>query len=299
MRSAHRAPTVAGMGHHEHHHHHGDTSADGDTVLADLLDLDAEVLHEYWAGALDRVQQTAGPGAERIVDLGAGTGTGTLGLARRFAGAEVVAVDTDEAMLDRVRATAQEQGLADRVRTVHADLDDGWPVSGPVDVTWASLSLHHLADPDRVLREVLAATRPGGLVAVAEFAERPRFLPDAVGPGFEQRVLGLLGEHDTERLPELGTDWPSRLTAAGFALIEERTFVIDVAPGAADAAGDAVARYADLWLRRLGQHLGDRLSPADAATLAGLLDGDGPGSLHRRDDLHVRGTRTVTLARRP
>lgn len=282
------------MGHH--HHHHGDTSTDGDGGLAELLDLDADVLHEYWADALGGVRRAAGDGPRRrIVDLGAGTGTGTLGLAHRFAGAEVVAVDASEEMLDRLRAKALDQGLADRVRTVRADLDDGWPVDGPVDVTWASLSLHHFADPGRVLRDVHAATRPGGLLAVAEFAERPRFLPDAVGPGLEQRLLDELGHDQADHLPHLGSDWAERVTAAGFELVEERTFVLDVA----GPPGGSVGRYADLWFRRLRPRLADRLAPADAATLDGLLDGDGPETLLRRGDLRVRGTRTVTLARRP
>lgn len=290
------------MGHHDHHHHHdGDTAVDGDDGLADLLDLDADVLHAYWADALGWVRRSAGDGpGRRIVDLGAGTGTGALGLARLFDGAEVVAVDTSEEMLDRLRAKALEQGLADRVRTVHADLDDGWPVDGPVDVTWASLSLHHLADPDRVLREIHAATRPGGLIAVAEFAERPRFLPDAVGPGLEQRLLDELDRDQAAHLPELGSDWTARVTAAGFTLVEERTFDLGLAASAGLGAGDgALGRYADLWFRRLRPRLADRLTPGDATALAGLLDGDDPETLLRRGDLHVRGTRTVTLARRP
>ncbi|MBB5786334.1 class I SAM-dependent methyltransferase [Jiangella mangrovi] len=280
------------MGHH-HHHRHG--SDDGDSSLAELLDLDGEVLTDYWADALDWVRQAADGGPrQRIVDLGAGTGTGTLRLADRFAEAEVVAVDSSPDMLDRIRAKALAQGLAGRVRTVQADLDQPWPDLGTVDVTWASLSLHHLTGPDRVLRDLHAATRPGGLVAVTEFDGRPRFLTDAVGDGFEERLLGLLHEHDAERLPELGTDWPARLTAAGFTLVDVRPFVIDLAP-----APPSTGRYADLWLRRLGERLSDQLTPADAATLAGLLDPDGPSSLLRRDDLHVRGTRTVTLAHRP
>ncbi|WP_158602805.1 class I SAM-dependent methyltransferase [Jiangella rhizosphaerae] len=277
------------MGHHDHDHdHHHD-----DSSLADLLDLDAVVLHEYWTGALDWVRRAAGGDGQRIVDLGAGTGTGTLLLAHRFDHAEVIAVDASAEMLHRVRAKAQDQGLADRITTVHADLDERWPVPGPVDLTWASLSLHHLADPDRVLRDVHAATRPGGLIAVAEFPVQLRFLPDGAGAALESRLLERIGRYQAERLPELGSDWAARLTAAGFALLDERTFDIDLAPAPSEAAD-----YAALWFGRMRDRLDD-LDPADAAALAGLLDGDGPGTLHRRDDFRVRGTRTVTLARRP
>ncbi|WP_162606037.1 class I SAM-dependent methyltransferase [Jiangella aurantiaca] len=271
-----------------HDHHHDDTS------LGDLLDLDGDVLHDYWADALSWVRREAGSERrQRIVDLGAGTGTGTLHLAHRFADAEVIAVDASAEMLHRIREKALDQGLADRVTTVHADLDEAWPIPGPVDVTWASLSLHHLTDPDRVLRDVHAATRAGGLIAVAEFPIQLRFLPDGTGAELESRLLERLGKYQAERLPELGSDWAARLTAAGFALFEERTFDIDLAP-----APPAAADYAALWFGRMRHRLDD-LDPADAAALADLLDGDGPGSLHRRDDLRVRGARTVTLARRP
>lgn len=264
-----------------------------DTSLADLLDLDGDVLHAYWADAMGFVRRAAdGDQRRRIVDLGAGTGVGTVRLAHRFAGAEVIAVDASAEMLHRVRAKALDQGLADRVTTIHADLDEDWPVPGPVDLTWASLSLHHLTDPDRVLRDVHAATRPGGLIAVAEFPVQLRFLGDEAGSALETRLLELVGRHQAERLPELGSDWAARLTAAGFALLDERTFDLDLAP-----APPAAADYAAIWFGRVARHADD-LAPADAAALAALLDSDGPGSLRRRE-LRVRGTRTVTLARRP
>ncbi|SDU49101.1 class I SAM-dependent methyltransferase [Jiangella alkaliphila] len=273
----------------DHHHDHGGE----DSSFGDLLDLDGDVLHEYWADALSFVRRAAGGDRRRrIVDLGAGTGTGTLRLAHRFAGAEIIAVDADAALLHRVRTKALDQGLADRITTVHADLDETWPVPGPVDLTWASLSLHHLADPDRVLRDVHAATRDGGLIAVAEFPVQIRFLPDEAGSGLETRLLEGLEQHQAERLPELGTDWPARLAAAGFTLVDERTFDIDLSP-----APPATAAYAAIWFGRMARHVDD-LDPADASALEELLDGDGPGSLHRRDDLRVRGTRTVMLARR-
>ena len=41
-----------------------------------------------------------------------------------------------------------------------------------------------------------------------------------------------------------------------------------------------------------------RLEPDDQATLAALLDERGPRSLVNRPDLHIRGGRTITIARR-
>ncbi|HVT69339.1 MAG TPA: class I SAM-dependent methyltransferase [Trebonia sp.] len=274
--------------------------------MTPLLDLDAEVLHDYWSAALDWVRDAAvagaGAGAEAgarpggLLDLGAGTGTGALGLAARFPEAEVIALDIEPTALARLHDKAQGLGLAGRVRTVAADLDAGWPELGRLDLTWASMSLHHMADPGRVLADVLAATRPGGLIAVAEFAEPLRFLPVDLGngrPGFEERAVAVLGDVHAKEMPALGSAWAPRLTAAGWQVLDEREFRIDLDPPAHPRAGE----YARAWFARLSDNLTDRLEPDDRATLQALLD-DGPGSLSRRTDLHIRGTRTVTIARR-
>src|SRR5215207_3169889 len=74
-----------------HDHPHGREHDAGDDEMAQLLDLDAEVLAEHLASIVAWLPVTAAP--RRIVDLGCGTGTGTFALLRRFPEAEVVAVD--------------------------------------------------------------------------------------------------------------------------------------------------------------------------------------------------------------
>jgi SAM-dependent methyltransferase len=281
-------------GQHDHQHEHADCAG-----MTGLLDLDGEVLHDYWAAALDWVRDSAadsGP-ARLLLDLGAGTGTGALGLAARFPGAEVAAVDIEPESLARLAERARELGLAGRVRPVQADLDAGWPGLGPLDLTWASMSLHHMADPGAVLATVLGATRDGGLIAVAEFPEPLRFLPAdlGVGPaGFEERVTDGLGQAHAEQMPTLGSAWAPRLADAGWQVTAERTFAIDLNRPADPRAG----QYARAWFSRLSAGLGDRLDATDQATLAALLNEDGPHSLLHRTDLHIRGARIVTLGRR-
>jgi SAM-dependent methyltransferase len=278
-----------------HAHDHTASTEDGMTAL---LDLDGEVLHDYWSAALDWASGAAGAGTTRVLDLGAGTGTGALGLAERFPGADVIAVDVEPGSLARLRDKAAGRGLAGRVRALEFDLDAGWPDLGPLDLTWASMSLHHLADPGRVLADALAATRPGGLIAVAEFTEPLRFLPPDLGigqPGFEDRLVERLGHAHAEELPTLGSAWAPRLADAGWAVAGEREFPIDLDPPAHPRA----AEYARAWFARLADGFTDRLEPADQATLAALLAGDGLSrGLSHGGGLRIRGSRTVTLARR-
>ena len=276
---------------HHHDHDHG-----ADASLADMLDLEAEVLYAYWTNVLTWLRTTAPPGTRRILDLGAGTGTGSIALAQRFGGADVIAVDASTEMLERIRVKALDLGLAPRVRTVQADLDNGWPALEPLDLTWASMSLHHFAEPDRVLREIRATTRAGGLLAVAELAEPFRFLPDDLGlgrPGLETRCIEALDTEMAHELPELGSHWAPRIEAAGFELLAERNISVVLDPPHHPSA----ANFARLWLQRVRASVGHRLADDDGEALDVLIDGDGPHSLLRRGDLQVRAARTVTLAR--
>jgi SAM-dependent methyltransferase len=273
----------------EHHHHDA-----GENGLAELLDLDAEVLRPYLSEVIAWVHELAtDQPPRRIVDLGAGTGTGALALAQRFESVDVIALDISTQLLDRLNEKARDLGVADRIRTVHTDLDAAWPAIDTVDLVWASNSLHHMADPDRVLTEAFATIRPGGLLVVAELDSFPRFLPEDLGSGLEARGHAALADAMAHDLPHRGADWGAHLTGAGFVIEAERTFAIDLKPPLPAAAG----RYAQASLRRFRSALDGRLSADDLATLDTLIDG--PESVLHRDDLGVRTTRTVWAARRP
>ena len=143
----------------DHHAHQQSGSQDQHRVL----DLDAEVFGEHLAAVLD---VTGVPAARSVVDLGAGTGAGSRLLRERYPDAALTCVDNDPQMLELLRG----QGFA----VVEADLDDGFPALAgslitadaaagtPVDLVWASSSLHHVAHPARLLSGVRRALAPGG-----------------------------------------------------------------------------------------------------------------------------------------
>jgi SAM-dependent methyltransferase len=308
-------------------HDHGATHTPGapehdDEALTELLDLDGEVLHAYLDQATAWIAATAQPPVTRIIDLGAGTGTGTFALLRRFPDAHVTAIDLDPRRLERIQARARDLDLAPRVTTLATDLDQPWPSQGPAaspkpraglaaaepglgsaDLVWASMALHHVADPARTLTQILGLLRPGGALVVAETSALesfPRFLPADVSvageaPGLEDRVHQLLAGLLSTEVPELGADWASRLTAAGFEVAADQAFHVALDPPLPAQAG----RYAQLTLDRLRTGLGDRLTPADQDALATLVANEGPASVLHRPDLTVRATRLTWLARRP
>lgn len=291
----------------DHHHGHGDNAASH----AELLDLDAKVLGPYLKEVTEWAQQYAPADPRIVVDMGAGTGTGTVALAERFTRAEVIAVDRSESMLDRIQMTAAEHGVADRVHVLQADLDAGWPQTAAADVVWASSSLHEVASPDRVLADVYGALRPGGLLLVLEIDNLPRFLPDDVEagrPGLEARCHEALAQAGWNAHP----NWRSHLEQAGFTVTGERSFIAEsgvntgsganpetgAGAGAATSSPDT-GRYADGYLRRMRSVLDGRLDAEDLNALDRLLAPESDGSLLRRDDLKVRVTRTAWAARRP
>jgi SAM-dependent methyltransferase len=286
-----------GHGHGHGHGHSGGDDVDA-SAMAELLDLDAEVLHEYLSELTAWIEEIVGDAPPRhIIDLGAGTGAGTFALLDRFEDADAVAVDMSPQLLQHLSVNAQARGFADRVRTVEANLDQAWPELDTADLVWASASLHHMADPDRVLTDVVGALRPGGLLVAVELDSFPRFLPVDVGigrPGLEARGHAALAENRAVDLPTLGSDWGPRFTQAGFTIEAQRTFTIELDPPLPAATG----RYAQVSLRRMRAALDGRLSADDLATLDTLLDSDGPLGILQREDLSVRAERTVWIARR-
>lgn len=279
---------------HAHDQHRQDS-------LAELLDLDAEVMAGYLTDAITWLATRAIDRPVRILDLGAGTGTGTAALAERFPDTEVVAVDRSEQMLARVRARAAEGALDNRVSTVLADLDETRlplaeelsTTAGSFDVVWISAALHEFADAGRVLDGLLPLLRPGGVLMVVEIDGPPRFLTDAVGDGLEARLHQAL--HRERPTANHYPDWSGHLEHAGFTAVQKATFSVD-RPIEADGIG---GRYARTYLRRIQPVVGPGLSEPDRVLLEQLLAEDGPTSLLHRDDLRLRGGRTAWAAYRP
>lgn len=96
-----------------------------------------------------------------VVDLGAGTGQGTIALKRRYPGGRVVAMDIAHGMLLQARKRQTLLRRFDRVVADAAALPLG---DAAVDMLFSSLMLQWCNDPDRVLRECRRVLRPGGVL---------------------------------------------------------------------------------------------------------------------------------------
>jgi demethylmenaquinone methyltransferase/2-methoxy-6-polyprenyl-1,4-benzoquinol methylase len=105
---------------------------------------------------------------ERVLDLGAGTGTSSLPFAD--AGARVVPCDFSIGMLKEGKKRRPDLPLTagDATRLPFAD--------GVFDAVTISFALRNVHDPDAALREMRRVTRPGGRLVVCEFSH-PVFGP--------------------------------------------------------------------------------------------------------------------------
>lgn len=292
MPIGHRGVNVETMNspHHDHGHH-GHLSPELTTFLSRLLDLDAHVNAGMLEEAITLLAERAGEpaGVQHILDIGAGTGTGTVALARQFPAAEVLALDINEGMLRQVRERAEASGLAERVRTRKVDIAAAEPELGQVDLAWSAAAIHEVSDPDRAFLNLFAALRPGGWLAVIEMDAPPRLLPESHA-GFEERLHTRGPAMPSVHHP----DWSAALAAAGFEVQPTHTLRTEQVFPAGGPAGD----FAALELRRLGKAALPMLSAADQELLR-ILTGEGPGNVRTLGELPVRATRTLWLARRP
>ncbi len=108
------------------------------------------------------------PGA-RVLDLAAGTGTLTLPLAEAVGpGGEVVSVDRSEGMQKEARRKAKEKGL-DNIRFVCNDMvtaAESMPADS-FDFATCGWAIGYV-DPERLLKQMARALRPGGRVGIIE-----------------------------------------------------------------------------------------------------------------------------------
>jgi trans-aconitate 2-methyltransferase len=109
--------------------------------------------------ALDLLARIPLPAPAEIVDLGCGAGNVTAILAERYPQAQVSGVDNSEAMLAKAALSAPG------CRFEAADLAVWQPHVAP-DLIYSNAALHWIANHAALFPRLLAALRPGGVLAV-------------------------------------------------------------------------------------------------------------------------------------
>jgi tRNA (cmo5U34)-methyltransferase len=144
------------------------------------------------------VRATEGLRAERILELGTGTGETAHRVLKRHPGAHLTGIDVSPEMLDEARRRLPDADL--RV----ARLEDPLP-EGAFDLVVSTLAVHHLdaAGKADLFRRVAAVLAPGGRFVLADVVvpERPEDAVIPCTPGYD--------------LPDSAADQLEWLRAAG------------------------------------------------------------------------------------
>jgi trans-aconitate 2-methyltransferase len=138
-----------------------------------------------------------------VVDLGCGPGNSTMLLVARWPGAQVVGVDSDDAML--AEATRRHPGGTWEKGDVAT-----WEPQSAVDVLFSNATLHWLPDHPRLVRRLFGFVAEGGALAVAmpnNYAAPGHTLIDKVLSEGPWRASGLcLERHQTVCAPDVYYD---------------------------------------------------------------------------------------------
>jgi SAM-dependent methyltransferase len=111
--------------------------------------------------------------ASEILVAGCGTGQEAIINARRFANANVLAVDLSLASLCYAKRMSEKFGI-DNIEYAHADLLRLASIGRTFDMIAASGVLHHLAGPLEGWRVLLDLLRPGGVMLIALYSKVAR-----------------------------------------------------------------------------------------------------------------------------
>jgi ubiquinone/menaquinone biosynthesis C-methylase UbiE len=103
----------------------------------------------------------------RVLDVGCGPGSITVGLAAAVAPGEVLGIDLSDDVIAQADALAAEKQVTN-VRFARGDVFVASLSEAGFDVVYAHQVLQHLPRPVDALREMRRLLRPGGLVAVRD-----------------------------------------------------------------------------------------------------------------------------------
>jgi ubiquinone/menaquinone biosynthesis C-methylase UbiE len=174
-----------------------------------------------------------GPG-QQGVDLCCATGAGMRFLARFRNVGRMVGVDATPTMLDLGRRRCAEEGLADRISFVEANVcTTGLPAS-QFDFVWGEDAWCYVEDKAVLIAEAARLIKPKGRIAFTDWMEGSK----ALAPGEAGRYLGFM-------------KFPSVLSLADYrALLEQNGCTVRVAADTGRFAG-----YVPLYINMIEEQL--------------------------------------------
>ncbi|HEX8200380.1 MAG TPA: methyltransferase domain-containing protein [Isosphaeraceae bacterium] len=123
--------------------------------------------HETTESLCSRLGDALRPGV-RVLDVGSGIGGAAFHLARVH-GAEVTGIDLSPEMVAIAQQRQQEAEVPPAVSFILGDILET-PLEGGFDVIWSRDALMHVLDKPRLFRRLHELLRPGGRLAITDYA---------------------------------------------------------------------------------------------------------------------------------
>ncbi|MBC6423763.1 MAG: methyltransferase domain-containing protein [Hormoscilla sp. SP5CHS1] len=140
-----------------------------------------------------------------ILDIGCGPGAQTLELARLIDG-KIVAIDTHQPFLDRLKAAAAVSGLIDRITCLNRSMFDLSFPDKTFDVLWAEGSIYIMGF-ERGLKQWRPLVKSGGYVVASELVWLQQHPPKIIQEFWQQNYPGMRTvEQLLNLIPECGYD---------------------------------------------------------------------------------------------
>jgi len=194
-----QAAGAQALSHEEVHRLHADTAA----YIAALED-PARDAYQKPDQVIEALALREG---ETVADVGAGSGSVALRIARRVGeSGRVYAVDVDPGMVLHLNRRVRDAG-AWNVRTILAPPDDPLLADSSIDLFFICDTWHHIAEQPRYLALMKRMLKAGGQVVMIDFQKRD--LP--VGPPLDMKIAR--------------DDLIGQMEFAGFRLAAEHTFL--------------------------------------------------------------------------
>lgn len=110
----------------------------------------------------------------KVLDMGCGPGRVTIPLAQALSVGQVVAMDIQEGMLQRVKQKANKLGLRN-IKYIHAGIGQGLLQANTFDRIVMVAVLGEVPDQKAALQELFHTLKPGGILSVSELIFDPHF----------------------------------------------------------------------------------------------------------------------------
>ena len=132
----------------------------------------------YLIGRDELLDALPGAPGMTICEMGSGTGRNLIRLARRSSGTSLYGIDISSVMLATAGTAIQRAGFGARVRLARSNIEDFDPLRRfgveRFDVVYFSYVLTMLPEWRPAVTRAIEVLRPGGTLAVVDFADQTR-----------------------------------------------------------------------------------------------------------------------------